>query len=524
MTLHTDQAEFKQTTKNASVIGVSALAGALVGFVLQLLVAYYFGAGHDTDAYFMAQSTSELLSKLLLGGSIVSVFIPIFIERLQQQGKDQAWQLALNVMNVTAAAFLLLVVIIGFFAQPFVHFIAPGFDPEAKELTVALLRVLLPSFFFLFLVDLGTAMLQAIKHFTVPAALRVVAPTVSVVAVVALVSQFGIYSLAIGAVVGSIIQFSLIMIALGKQGFFYRFMFHPLDSSIKHLVHLVYPFLLSMAVTQAAGIVYRILVSDLPSGSLTALKFAEKITQLTTVIFLTSVTVAIYPLMAEKAARQDFVGLKNSLGAAIRLIFFVSLPIVIGVSLLREPLVSFLYQRGSFDEYAASQTAIALLYLTLGLTTNGISSVFGYATLALKKTRASVAVTVISQMIAIALFYLLVPVMAHAGLALASSLVPLAIGGLYMIYLSRFIPNILSIFRHVTYFKTIILSVALVLVITGLNKFLTPYVSSYILQLIIIGGLSGCLYFFAAYLWRIPEMRQASDIIMGRLAKLKRTV
>lgn len=520
-----EKSEFEQTATNASIIGTAAFGGALVGFLLQLAVAYYFGAGSNTDAYFMAQSTSELISKLLLGGSIVSVFIPLFVQQLSTEGKTIAWKNALNIMHVVAALFLILTIAIGIGAESFVNFIAPGFTSAQSDLTVSLLRVLLPSFFFLFLVELGTSMLQSVKHFTIPALLRIIAPLVSVITVVALTKTIGIYSLAVGALIGSVIQVALIIWALSRQGFSYHFLLKPSSPIIKHLIRLVYPFILSMLVTQAAGIVYRILVSHLPAGSLASLKFAEKITQLATIIFLTSVVSAMYPVMAEKASRQDMLGLKNSIATAIRLIFFVSLPLVIGIAILRIPLIEVIYQHGSFTPESALQTNIALFYLALGLVTNGISAVFGYATLAMQKTKAAVTVTIASQIVAIGLFFYLTPLMGHAGLALASSLVPLAIGLFYILYLSRFIPQIWSVFWHVTYIKTImgsaVLAAILIICLAALSELPSSLTTS-LIRLIVPTVLAMVTYAAIAYFWRIPEMRQVTALVSQRISKVKK--
>lgn len=522
--MESDTSEFQRTAGSAGIIGVSAAGGAVVGFVLQLLVAYYFGAGAKTDAYFMAQSTSELLSKLLLGGSIASLFIPIFIHTISKHGKDEAWKQALNIIHVIGVLFLIVVSIIAIFTKPFIHFIAPGFDEPTTILTVHILRVLLPSFFFLFLVDMGTSILHSLKQFTVPATMRMVAPLTSSIIVLLFASRYGIGSLAGGAVVGSIIQISLITYALRRQGFHYRFVFHPLDASLKRILHLAYPFIFSMLVTQVAGLVYRILVSHLAPGSLASLKFAEKITQLLTVIFLTSVTSVIYPTLSEKASREDTAGIRETIASAIRLIVFISLPMVIGVALLRHQIISLIYERGLFDAHNASQTSIALLYLVIGLTTNGISAVFGYTVLALQRTRASVVVTIISHLIAITLFFLLVPMMGHAGLALGSSLVPLATAALYFAYLTKFVPNLFSIFIHRTYLKTIVLSLGLFLLVYVLRPITASvpvtHLPSLLIQIIVPAALGASLYFALAYMWKISEIQELTQIIKKRLQKI----
>lgn len=519
------KSEFQQTASSAGLIGLTALGGALIGFVLQLLVAYYFGASAQTDAYFMALSTSELLSKLLLGGSITAVFLPMFVRHLACGQRQLAWHLALNLFHLTAVVFIVLIVLLGIFAAPFVHFIAPGFDGATAALTIKLLRVLLPAFLFLFLVELASSMLQALKQFTIPALLRLIAPATSIIIIILFIKSFGIFALALGAVAGSILQLGFLWWGLRRQGFTYRFIFQPLDPAIKRLLLLVYPFIMSMLVTQGAGIVYRVLVSDLTPGSLAALKFAEKITQLLAIMFLTSVTVVIYPTLSEKAARRDFIGIRDTVAGALRLVTFVTVPVIVGVVLLRNPLVSFLYQHGSFSAEDAALTSLALLFLVLGLTVNGISSVLGHATLALQETRASVAVSVASQAIAIALFVLLVPRLAHAGLALASALVPLSIALLYYLYLTRFIPRLKSIFWHITYVKTAALALALaaaVTIISPLSRHLTDIQQLSLFLQILLPSLVGAFVFFGgAYLWRIPEMRELTAIAHHKLNSYK---
>jgi len=517
--------EFHDTASNAGLIGLTAFAGALVGFVLQLLVAYHFGASSNTDAYFMAISTSEMLSKLLLGGSITAVFLPIFVERLTRGERSDAWDLALNIFHLTSAVFIAAVVLLAIFAGPFVRFIAPGFDVATSELTVSLLRVLLPSFLFLFLTELATSMMHSLKQFGLPAAVRVIAPTVSIIAIVLFVKSIGIFALAVGAVLGSVIQFSFLLYGLNRQGLKYRLVFQPRDPTIRKLLILVYPFIFSVLMTQAAGITYRILVSDLAAGSLAALKFAEKITQLVTIIFLNSVTLVIYPLLSAKAAARDLPGMQDTIASAIRLITLATIPIIIGVILLRDPLISLIYQRGSFSSEDAAMTSLALLFLVLGLTVNGISSVLGHATLALQKTKAAVAVTIASQVVAIALFLILVPLLDLAGLALTSSLVPISIAFLYFIYLNRFIPNLKQIFISPTFLKLIPLSAALALSIVWLLPLasrLTPApLPSLLLQLIIPAAIGSLIFFGGAYLWHIPEMEQLALIAKNKLKKIR---
>lgn len=506
--------EFRHTSGNASIIGITAFAGSIVGFALQLLVAYYFGAGNQTDAFFMAQSTSEMLAKLLMGGSITAVFIPIFIERLAKNKEDDAWHGALNIINSTAVVYIVILCFIWVFAAPFIRFIAPGFTGDTYTLTVSLLRLLLPSFLFLFLVEFATSILHSFKIFALPASLRIVAPAISIVSVALFVRTIGVHALAVGVVAGSLVQLIILTTGLYKRGMRYQLFIDMKDPVMRALGKLVYPFIFSALVTQMAGIVYRVLVSTLEEGSLSALKFAEKITQLLTIVFLNSVTIVLYPLLSEKASANDTIGMKSTIGNAIRLIVFVTLPIILAVAILREPIVTFLYQRGSFSAADTAATSLALLYLVLGLTTTGISSILGHAVLAMQKTRAAVAITIGSQIIAITLFYILVPGMGLGGLALASSLVPLSSALFYFLYLRTHIVSLETIFMHPTYIKTIVLALVSSLVIWGLVYIVPTQVPLAIL----LPALGGAICYLAlAHVWHIEEMQELLSMVRTKI-------
>ena len=280
-----------------------------------------------------------------------------------------------------------------------------------------------------------------------------------------------------------------------------------------------------MLVTQGAGITYRVLVSDLSAGSLTALKFAEKITQLCTIIFITSITSVVYPRLARHFSEGDSKKLLSSLKQALRLIVFITAPLVIGVALLRVPLITTIFEHGSFTTEDTLYTSSALLFFSIGLITNGISTLFGYATLALQKTKISVAITITSQVAAILLFLALVPLMGHNGLALTSSLVPLVSGALYITYIKRHVPNLSTVFVDAVYLKIAFLSALLGLavyyslhVITKLNL---GSITT-ILELIVPTVVGIATYTLGAYMWKIPEMTEAFQIIQSKIIKLKK--
>ncbi len=163
-----------------------------------------------------------------------------------------------------------------------------------------------------------------------------------------------------------------------------------------------------------------------------------------------------------------------------------------------------------------------MLFLGIGLTTNGISSVLGHTVVALQKTRISAVVTIISQVVSIILFLLFTPRMGHTGLALASSLGPIAIALMYFFYLRRIIPNLRYIFWHLTYVKIIVLTALLTGTVVAVSL-LTE--SSPVWVRAIAPTLAGAaVYLLGAHLWRIPEMQQFAAILQNKRKSLKSTL
>lgn len=505
-------------------LGAASLLSAAAGFLLQLLIARYFGASAATDAFFMAQSTSELLSKILLGGSLASVLLPMLVERLTHQKTKEAGELFWNTFWTASLLFVLLLIPLALFTKHFVGWIAPGFSPETAALTTRLLRLMLPAFLFAFLTQVTVAALHARREFTLPAFLRLTVPVISMVLLLAAVRYWKIYTLAIGMLIGSGIQLTFLLWKAWRDGLPLA-PWRPLDPALKRLLILLSPFILSVLATQGAGIIWRILVSGLPAGSLAALKFAEKIFQLLNIIFITTATTIAFPAFSTHLARVDFSRFMQSLRQVVRFLLFITLPVSAAVMIVRSDLIYLLYQRGAFDQGATKATSAALLFFMLGLAPNGISALLGHAVLAQKATKVAVGVTIFSQAVAIFLFWLLIKPLGHAGLALAASLVPLSIIAGYATFLAKRIPPFRKIWRDPFYLQVgVLVLIAAVVMQVVLRIFpsapLPPLLASLCRLALTVGSGAG-LYLFLASLWRLPEAYLTWQLLSNAVKWLK---
>lgn len=430
-----EQRSLVRAARSGAAVGTAQFAAYIFSFFLGVAIAAAFGASRVTDAYFMASSTAELLAKIFLGGALTSVFLPILAELEAAGDRERAKRLFAALFALAVAVFLVLAIPLELFSRTLVDLLAPGFDPDTRALTTLLLRIVFPASLLAFLADLTIVPLHVHRRFGLPALSRLLIPLSTLAVLLLLAPRLGVLTLAVGAVAGTAVQVVLLFVALHRSGYRVRLASPFRNPDVRRVIVLTLPFIVSILAAQGAGVVYRVLVSHQPEGSLTSLKFAEKISQMTNVLFLGSITQVAFPAFARAAATTSHEEIRARLTTAVRSAAFFAIPITVGAIVLREHLVRILFERGAFTEAASATTAALVPFYMIGLLGNGVSSLLGHLALALKETRRAVGVNVGLQAIATLLFLVLVPLIGVPGLALVSGAGPFVLTGLYVVAL-----------------------------------------------------------------------------------------
>jgi putative peptidoglycan lipid II flippase len=418
--------ETAQMTRDASVVGAATLSSRILGFMRDMVLAWFVGTGLPADAFIVAFRIPNLLRRLFAEGSLTISFIPVFTEYLLKRGRDEAFALARSswaLLTLILAGLTLLGIL---FAPLIVTINAPGFAsfPGKMDLTVLLTRIMFPYIFFISLVALAMGILNALGHFAAPA----IAPALLSVAMIGSVFLLAPHletptvGLAIGVIVGGALQLLLQIPFLIKKGFhlFVRGpLYHP---ATKRIGLLLVPAIFGAAVYQIATVIMTILASLLPGGSVSYLYYADRLVQFPLGVFAISLGTAVLPILSKQAALDDMEGLRFSFSYAMRLVFFISIPAMTGLIILREPIIKLLFERGAFDQEATRQTAEALLFYSLGLCAFSGVRIVAPTFYALQDMKTPVKMAVISLLVNIGAGIVLMGPMRHAGLALATSL------------------------------------------------------------------------------------------------------
>ena len=420
-------------------IGLGTLVSRASGFVREIVTAALFGAGTSMDIFVAAFTIPNLLCRVLGEQAVESAFMPVF-KRLHSRGETgRAWRLASRTL-VYLTLVLVVIVIVGIVAAPLlVNVVVHGFSGETAEATVRMTRLMFPFGLVIGLAALMGAILLAFKRYRVYSLAPVLLNVGIIVSVLALSGRLSYVSLAVGVLVGGLLQFLVqvpfvsrlarrdgqsLFRARGEGGGALKGGERSAaDRDSKQVARLAGPVVLAAAVQRVSVVVDRTIASFLAPGSISSLYYSFRLVQLPFAILALAVGRAVAPVLAEQHALGKHREFGETVLSGIRMNLAYILPVILLSVWFAEPVVGLVYQRGAFDDTDLAMTASALAMYALGLA--GSAGVFLFVrTVAAKlntKTPVKVSLGVFAFDVVLKLILVRTP-LRHAGLALATSI------------------------------------------------------------------------------------------------------
>ena len=414
-------------TKAAGVVGFWTSLSRITGFVRDMAIALFMGAGPGADAFFVAFRIPNLLRRLFAEGALTAAFIPTYVDVLQRKGLSEAARLA-QVAFTFSGIILTFITILGVSFTPYiVELIAPGFssDPEKFNLTVELTRIMFPYIFFISLVALLSGALNSLGVFAPSAAAPILLNLTMIGSVMIFSAHYkcaAYYALSWAVILAGLFQLLLQLPFLPKMGIKLRLNLDFSNPALRKMGALFVPAAIGGAVYQINVLVGTILASMLPAGGVSWLYYADRLVELPLGIFAIALGTAVLPSMSRLAGQGDYKSLMKSLSFSLGLIAFLTIPASVGLILLREPIVAVLFQRGLFTYSDTLETAYALLFYTSGLWAYSGLKVVTQAFFSFKDTKTPLYVSIGSVLTNLVFGLLLMGPMRHGGLALATAI------------------------------------------------------------------------------------------------------
>lgn len=409
-------------TSAALILALTSLISRVLGFFRDRLLAGSFGASDALDAYYAAFRVPDLVYNLLVMGALSAGFIPVFVslwqkEKIEGEASDP-WRFVSGVFNLLAVGLIVLTVV-GWLAAPsFVKFITPGFAGEKLAQTISLTRILFLSPLILGLSAVMGGVLQARRRFLIYSLAPIFYNMGIIGGIMFLAPSFGVYGVAAGVIIGALLHFLIQCPAFYGLGFRYKMVFGWADESVRRLIRLTGPRILTLAVSQINFLALTAIGSGLVAGSLTIFNLTYNIWTFPLGILAASLATAAFPQLSQAIAAGNRQGFREIFSATCRQILFLILPVSALFWVLRTPLVQVILGTGKFGLADVLSTGEALKFLILGLFAEAVNLLLVRGFFALEDTKTPFWVGLFSSILRIGGAWWLAGSLGVAGLAL----------------------------------------------------------------------------------------------------------
>ncbi len=418
--------------KSASTVSLFTLLSRITGLVRDMLMASAFGVSAMTDAFNAAFRIPNMLRRMFAEGAFSQAFVPVLAATKAQEG-DEATQALINSVATLLTMALLLTCVFGIAGAPIlVYAMASGLEPVAFDAAVLMTRWMFPYIFCMSLVALGAAVLNTWKNFAIPAATPVLLNVAMILAAwlgEPWFKQIGIepiYAMAGGVMLGGVLQLGAILLALWRLGLGLKIKLSLAAAraawaqpATKKTVRLMGPALLGVSVSQISLMINTQIASHLGTGSMTWLTNAGLLMEFPTAMLGVALGVVLMPQLAAAKAANDTAKFSSMIDWGLRLVVLMAVPSAIALIAFAQPLVAVIFHNGKYADADVVQTSAALMGYgagLLGLVAIKVLTPGYFASQNIKgPALIGIAVLVITQ----ALNFVFVPLLAHAGLALA---------------------------------------------------------------------------------------------------------
>ena len=499
----------QQTVGSAAVIISGAyLLSRLLGLLRDRLLVAHFGVGPQLDAYNAAFRIPDLLFTLLISGAFAVSFIPILSEMVEADQRELAWKVTSTLLNLLVLAAIAGAIVLAVLAGPLTTLITPGFDPERHRLTVELTRVMLLTPVLFAVSSVLGSIQQAFNRFLFFALAGVFYNLGIIAGIVWLAPRYGVYGVAWGVVAGVAVQAVVQSAGLIGLGYRYRLILNIRLKGVRQTIRLMVPRSLDQGIDQINYVVETIIGSTLPAGSIASFTLANNLKNVPLVLLSSSISTAIFPRLAAKAARGARTELIDSYVRTARLILFLAIPAAAMAVVARGYIVRLLYGFGS------ATTANTLGWFAGSIIFSGLFMLVSRVYFAMQDTKTPLYTSLGSIPLNMLLSFILARRFGVSGLAMAASFVAMVETVALILILRR---------REGTFGEVGLLRAAMPMVISGVimagalylgvNYVVPLYAHNHgftvlapkFLVLLIIGSIS---YLVPCYILKVAEVKQ----------------
>jgi|SRR5581483_3872586 len=423
----------------AFVIMGTVIFSQFLGLIRQRLLASIYGASSSLGVYLAASQLPNFLFQLVIAGALTSAFIPVFSDYLSKGKTEEANKVGSTFLAVFMSVFFVLSCVLFVFAQPLAKLVAPGFSHSEVVLMANLTRIIIVGELLFIVGSFLSAVLQSYNHFFIPGIASSLYNLGIIIGIVFLSPAIGIFSAAYGVVLGSLI-FVVIQLPVAKMvGFVFRPQFNLKNKGVRHIITLMWPRTISIAIFQVGTLATVTLVSFItdPGRHYVIFDYAQTLAFAPVALFGQTIAQAAFPVLSRE--RERLSEFKLTFMTSFNQMLYLVLPVSALFFVLRIPIVRLVFGAGQFDWGATVLTGRTLAFFSFSIFSQAIIYLVSRGFYALHDTKTPLIIGTLTTLLMLLMGFLFV-VTFHFGvesIAIAYSLASLVQLLFMMIYLDK---------------------------------------------------------------------------------------
>jgi len=440
-----DWLERKQTSilSAAMIITLANLMSSVAGLIRErLLISSFFDTPSLQQAYeafLVAFQIPDMMFQLIVLGAVSAAFIPIFTDQ-RKKSKQQAFQMTNVVMSWILLVFILASIVIAIAAEPLTALrTGSGFSSQQIKIAAHLTQFMLIAQLFFAISNFFTGMLQSFQRFIFPALAPIFYNLGIVLGVYLFGSSFGIYSAALGVIIGASLHMLIQWPLIYKLGFRFRPQFSLKVEGVKKLFRLMPPRVLTYGLTEVQNLALGFFATSLGNLSFFVVRLALRLMTIPIRLFGVPIGQASLAFLSEQAGPKEQDRFVKLLRQSLHQVSFFALPTSVLLLILRIPIVRLVFGAHNLPWKTTVSTAKVVAILAVSIAAQALVQTLIRAFHARKNTKTPLLLTAFSVTIYLVLSVIFVFSLNWGvlGIGVATSVAALIELGLFLITLHK---------------------------------------------------------------------------------------
>ncbi len=398
------------------IFGVGAMTGIsrIFGFIRDMLIARVLGAGRMSDIFLAAFKLPNMFRDLLGEGALSAIFIPMYTD----SKKDEHF--ARNAFSWLLVVLLAITILFEIFMPLVVWGLAPGFDatPGKMEMTVIISRIMFVYVIFICGAAFLSAILNAFSRFLLAAFMPVLL-NIMLICALLFAMAFGsthiLYLMAGTVVLAGVIQFGVLWSRIRRKHFGLYLIKPRWTPQIKSMFTRLGVSIVGNGFYQIT-IIVGTLVASFQSGAVSWLYYSDRIVQLPFAMIGLAVGTVLMSSISNALTNNNMRSVYIQQNSSLRRSMMLILPCVVGLFVLAEPIIKFLFEYGAWTSESTHAVALAIMIQVFVLPAMLVSQIYSKTLYAAQDVKTPVKTSMISLTVAAILYLTLFPVIGYLAI------------------------------------------------------------------------------------------------------------